>query len=381
MLLNDDSGPKTTFQEDLSALGIAHLFEDDASGAPPTQTVPPKPAEKNGDDEDADKSDDEGEKKPMPKAPPAPAPAPAAESEDSEDDSDDEDEDDGEDMDEETAFDALCNEDARLDAAIDVLDAFYNQLAESEGDDFEREHLVGVIEAFEALTEATGLLDEARIRKGRRAAASKRMMSKRAGRKAHRGGAEMKRERSLRKAGTSGKIAVRGGERIRGREARNLKAISQAQNMFKGHSLKLPGGKNATAMKPIKSSVEEQGSSLTELVDNLTALKESVVSQVDYRRQAEELRDGFNAIGETAASWMTAIAEEVKKSVAEDKDFNADADPRVQIGRHLESIASDAAQVIAMLESGDADLSKVEQDLQSLSDDLHDVAEVMKSVE
>ena len=143
----------------------------------------------------------------------------------------------------------------------------------------------------------------------------------------------------------------------------------------KAHAAKF--GKKGRALA---SDEEQVGSPITELVDNLSALREAVQSGVQYRDQADELKEGFNSIGETASTWMQDIATEVKKSIAENKEFDAENDPRVQMGRHLNGIAESAALIIAKLDEGEANMEDAAADLQSLSADLNDAAEAMKEI-
>lgn len=387
-----DNGPVSSFEEDVKALGIGHLFENGtkaqkAEAAPMTEQdeqdekkenpfakYNAEKADKKDDSEDEDEDEEKDEE-------------PKAKSEAEDDEDEDEDEETEEEQDD-SLFGAMCDEDEKLDAAVDVLDAFYSTIAESEdGAEFDHDSLVGVIEAYEYMAEATGLLDEAKLRKGRRATSQKRREARLAGHRAHKGGAEKRRKASEHAAGKSGKVVVRRDEKgkmhkIRGREAMGLKAMSQAQRRYKGYSVKLSGGGTARpAMKKVHSDVEQDGSPITELVGNLAALKEAVKSNVDYRQQAEELKEGFNAIGETASTWMESIATEVKKSVAETENYDADNDPRVHMGRHLDGIAESAALIIAKLDEGEANLEDAASDLQNLSADLNDAAEAMKGIE
>jgi hypothetical protein len=228
------------------------------------------------------------------------------------------------------------------------------------------------------MAEVTGLLDEAKrykIRGGKRRRVTK---GDRAKQRLQQQGRELP---FGRKMGASGRP-----ERMTAAEKKHARQMGRSGVM--GRITKKHGG----AMHAVKfgkkgrklaglEGVEQDGTSITELVDNLSALKEAVQTNVDYRARAEELKDGFNSIGETASTWMGAIAEEVKSSVAEDEEFDADSDPRVQMGRYLESIAESASLIIAKLDEGSADVEDAAADLQSLSADLNDAAEAMKEIE
>ena len=407
-----DEGPVSSFEEDLKALGIGHLFEDAAKApakAPTSKVVTESDdsdedsaeegenpfakynaeKKKNGDDKGEKKDDsdadekgdheepdgDEDEKGDEPKA--------KSEAEDDEDEDEDEDEDDADEQDEDeefSALDDLCDEDEKLDAAIDVIGAFYSTLSEGEGETVDRDALVGVVEAYEYIAETTGLLDEAakrfHIKAGKKVHVTKGMKKVRRMEKSAAGHSSTAMKRF--KITASGKrVAKTGAERKAERKAaRALSAGKAHRGAGKAHA-----AKSARKAARLQHNDEEMvGSPITELVDNLNALKEAVQSNGGYRAQADELKEGFNSIGETASTWMESIAEEVKKTVAEGEEFDPDSDPRVQMGRHLDGIAESAAAIINKIDEGEANMEDAAADLQSLSADLNDAAEAMKEI-
>jgi len=372
--MNHDIGPVTTFEEDVKLLGIEHLFEDATTApAPANGTAQRQPEEAEEveetvedeideqDDEEAnDESDDE------------------ADEDDDEEDDEDEDEDEAEeDVEVDPDFAAMVESDEKLGAAIDVLGQFYEQLAEDEGAEVGHDEMVGVIEAYEYIAQQTGLLDE--MRRFRFKGGKKRRLTRGAVKK-------MKKERQQgRKGGINRMKYTASGQRVR-KTADEIRAEKKAKRFLAAGKASKGGGamrrmRSLKKSKRLASDVEQDGNPLSELVANLGALKEAVRGDVDFRRKAEELKEGFTSIGETAHTWMEAIAAEVKQAVEEDEGFDAEQDPRVQVGRHLEQIAGHAAQIIEALDSGKVNLEHVESDLESLAADLHDAAEVMKQVD
>jgi hypothetical protein len=290
------------------------------------------------------------------------------------DDKDDDEEDDDDD-DKKPAF---LKKGPKSEAAELIIRTFYEQLDNVSEDDDSRpdyDELVGVIEAYEYVTEQTGLLQE--IRFGKKASAAGRG-KKRAMKK----GKWKRMKRFVAKAHKMGKHFVGGVKMTTGALRRHLmKAKKGAHGRFK-RSLqqKLMGLKNSTVgRRPKHAGVEPQGQPISELEQNIEDLKQTVAEgAVDEAIEiaSAELIEGLKAVYDASSEWFTKIAEEVK----EDKDLSED-DARVAMGRHLEQIAEDAARIAQLIDEGEADIEDAADDLASLGADLDDALEAMKGID
>lgn len=389
-MFDQDLGPRTTFEEDVKLLGIANLFEDGSAvaaaavkpgtnqpgvSAPAAQTQAQKPAKpaakpakaQEAEDEDEDEivgEEDEGEEDEGEED---------ADSDEDEGEEDEDEEDDSAEEDVDPDFEATVNEDEKLVAAIDVLGAFYDKLDEDEGESFDSDTLAAVIEAYEYVADSFGLLDEMRrfrIKGGKKTRITRGARKK--AMKGHKGGVERM------KYTASGKKVRKSSDEIRAQK-RAARKLAMGAASRKGGAMHR--ARSMRKSKRLASDETHEGTPLSELVQNLGALKEAVQGKVDYRKSAEELKEGFNSIGETASTWMESIATEVKQAKTEEQDFDPENDPRVQMGRHLDGIAESAALIIQALDAGEADLQEAATDLESLAADLNDAAEVMKTIE
>jgi hypothetical protein len=281
-------------------------------------------------------------------------------------------EDDEEDEEDEEEPEEEEEQDSKMESVIDVLRSFYEHidaLAEGTEEKPSYDDLVGVIEAFEYINE--DLIAEARFGKK--------------GGKAYRGAKRQK------KTGFGKKMKKIEG-RMHGKHKYTREGLTKAQLKTKLateiRAAKSPRYKKALKVrqKELRHSVvadtEPKGEALHELVSNLKSLGEAVSKNKETHDFASELREGYESVMNTAGTWMTRIAEEVRETLAEDAD--PDKDPRVHIGRHLDSIGRDAAKLIAKIDEGAVTEETVEQfssDLATLAEDLKDAAEAMKQVE
>lgn len=259
---------------------------------------------------------------------------------------------------------------ARYNGARDVITIFYEQInALQEGDEKPSyDELVGVIEAYEALAEETGMLTE-RFRGAMKA------KLKRGKKRAMRGAAGKKRMRLLGRAKKRGKFVVGGQMMTKGQKRKHLMT-----------QLKGAKGKYAKSIRDkIKSMrgskrggpMEDTGSSTEELVKNLRDLRTAVEESGQHASAANELIEGFTNLEAVAREYYERIAAEV----SEDKDI-AEDDSRVTMGRHLERIANDAGKRAAALGEGEDrwGLDQFAEDLQAIASDLEDAMEAMKSI-
>jgi len=413
-----DHGPQTTIEEDLQALGMGHLLaEADAC-----------PSSKGGDDEDEDEDEGQEEQtegREYDDETPRTEVDVRAEDEDEEIEIDedeffeavgefmetleldedqvdealesdefvdvfiealessvDEEEDEDEDEDEEEKDEDEEIDDPKMEAAAEVLGFFYDGLqAMTEDDDAPSyDDLVGVIEAYECITD--GVLDEASKRAGALRALRKARRKK--GRLLKRG----KMKKSTFKAAKRGRMMIGGHEFKAGAQARaefRKKMRSASPRMRKALKKRLKAQQGVTAMdvkarikgKKMAADVETQGNPISELVQNLNDLREAVQSDDSA---AEELIDGLRSIYETSTTFYERIAEEVNEDETLDEEDKED-DPRVAMGRHLESIAEDSAAVAQRIAEGEADINDAADDLRALAADLDDAMEAMKGIE
>ena len=418
MLIGNDTGPQTTAEEDLAYLGLGSLMEDRAA--------PQRPSRYLSEDDDLDEAkkkhaghkmaghmghddeegmDDSGRTNVAVRK--------EDDDEDDHDDDDDEmdedvdlggldaddfalaeallnlDESDLEDLDEdemdallavfdtdliEQATAALAEDDdlARYNGALSVLDVFYEQVNNlQEGDEQPSyDELVGVIEAYEALAEETGLLTE----KFRGAMKAK---LKRGRKRAMRGAKGKKRARLLGRAHKRGKFVV-GGQVMT--KSQKLKSLRKAIKGAKGKYAKSLRDKLKSARGSGKRSGPMAGysESTEELVQNLRDLRNAVEESGEHASAANELIEGFGSLEAVAKEYYERIAAEV----SEDEDV-AEDDSRVTMGRHLERIAQDAGKRAAAIAEGDDrwSLDQFAEDLQAIAADLDDAMEAMKSID
>lgn len=432
MLIGEDVGPTTTAEEDLEYLGLSTLTESRRSApasASGMLTEGKKKGGYNGDgngngNDDEDEDDDENGDDEDPHAAAlarkegaeARSDVPVRSEDESEDDIGDLavegldaedfalveylvdlDENDLEDIDEETlaelhavletdlldrAHAAFAEDDelSRYNAALNVVDSFYEEIDQlKEGDEQPTyDDLVGVIEAYEALAEETGLLTE-RFRGAMKA------KLKRGKRKMMRTGRGKRLKRALGRARKRGKFVVGGQmmtraqkmkelrKQLKGAKGRYAKSIRQKIKATRG------GGKrNGGNYAGPRAESSEQDNSLGELVKNLSDLKSTVESSADQASAAEELIEGFSSISSVAKQYYERIADEV----SEDKDVGED-DPRVAMGRYLESICNDATERASALADGEDrwSIDQFAEDLQALAADLDDAMEAMKEID
>jgi len=387
--------PAGSMEEDLKALNLGHLFEssgskraaavDDEAATPRTEvpvrqegageqdygatkaTEPPADADKGGEEKPA--GDDESGEKPAPPAPPA---APKGDGEDKGDDDEMKEsidavlnmtEQDVDGLDEDELEGALHvvhalediaeNPSPKLEAAFAVVDSFYSQLAEGETNTIDRDTLVGVVEAMEHILADFGVLGEMHGFSGA-------VMRHAARAKAH---GKMGATASMTKQHKVKEMKVKLGKKH---------AFKKGLESFKPPAMHHGKGHGAK---------HEDENSLSAVVGNLTALRDSLKENAQAAESTGELAEGLKAVGETATAWYEAIAKEIKSGLSEGKQVEEN-DPRVLIGRHLEGIASDAAENLSTIESGaKINMEAAESNLRNLAADLNDIAEVMKSVE
>jgi len=272
-------------------------------------------------------------------------------------------------------------DDPRMEAAADLLGLFYEHLQTMTEDDDRPNYddLVGVIEAFEYLTD--GILDETKRTMGLRALRKARRMKSRL---AKRG----KMKRSTFKAAKRGRMMIGGHEFKAGAASRAqfrklMRSASPRRRKALKKRLKAQMGvtskdvKARITGKKMAADVEPQGSPISELVQHLNDLREAVQSDDSA---AEELVDGLRSVFETATTFYERIAEEVSSDESIEEEDKED-DPRVAMGRHLESIAEDSAAVAQRIVEGEADINDAADDLRALAADLDDAMEAMKGIE
>ncbi len=273
-------------------------------------------------------------------------------------------------------------------AAFQVIDAFYDRIGSlREGDDQPSyDDLVAVIEAVEHVAEdmaGVAGLEES----------SKRMMGLRALRKARKKAKRLAKRGKVKKATL--KLAKRGKRMIAGKEVKVGRQEVQALRGMLGHSSarmrknirkriksaklhKAVDWKARAKGKVMAADVENNGSPLSELVQNLADLRNAVEESQEFETAAEELAEGFGSVSTVATRYYERIAKEIQESkdVAEDDD-------RVAMGRYLESIAQDAAKRATAIAEGDNrwSLDQYAQDLEALAHDLDDAMEAMKGIE
>ena len=245
------------------------------------------------------------------------------------------------------------DESPKFEAALTVLDAFYGQLQEDEGQSLDREALVGVVEAMEHILEDLGILNDTPTHLGKRIVQYESR---------HKAKGLAIPTGALQKAGKVHEIKAR---------------LENAAHFQKG--LANCGAPTAQVGRAHPNGAYEQDNSTSTLVQNLAALRDAVTEGSEIQAAAEEMAEGFQSISATATAWYESIAAEVKTGLSE--GTVAEDDARIAIGRHLEGIAYDAEAHLAALSEDACDLNNVAANLESIAADLNDVAEVMKSVE
>ncbi len=397
-----DHGPQSTITEDLTALGMEHLLEghggkkkkkggygkdkmsDDDEPASPRQPIPVRQEDDDEDDDEIDEDEfeidedndeidlDEDEVEALRDALIEYAQEQDYDQEQYEemlenesfisefatvffeDEDEDEDEDDGED-------------DPKQEAAWGVVESFQQKLISvQEGNEDARpgyDDLVGVIEAYEYITE---------VRFGKR------------GGKQAKG---MKRARKRGKAKRMGKkramAAKQGKHFIKGQKQTTTQVKKALRQSIKGSTgrFKKSQREKLKHIGDIQAGDEEAGGTpISELVDNLNALREAVRAPTEENEDSsgETLVEGLKAIHDTAVMFYERIASELREDEDEEVD---ESDGRVAVGRHLEKIAEDANDVACGIVEGTSDLDDAAGDLQNLAADLNDVMEAMKAIE
>ena len=277
--------------------------------------------------------------------------------------------------------------DPKMEAAVTVIamfEAAVSMLDEDDEDDAPTyDDLIGVIEAHSYMTDA--LLDEgmrSRAKKALRFARRKLKRMKRMGKglkstvKAARKG--------LVKVG--GKFVKAGARAAQGFRKMMGKAGTAIMKRMYRKRMKAAKGRSAQDVKAkakgmkMGADVEFDGNyAIAELDDHLHDIRETL-SEAEVVELVEsassELLDGLKAIHDASTGYYEAIAEEISEDDEADED-----DGRIAMGRHLESIASDAYRVAEMVSEGDAQLEDAADDLQALASDLDDALEAMKGIE
>jgi hypothetical protein len=359
-----DSGPTSSLEEDLNALGLGNFFEQAKPAAKPDEEEEQRVEVPVRQEACGDKMDDEEEEEEEEEV--------EVDVEEDEDIDEDEDED----------------GDPKMEAAFEVLDAFYAQLSEGETDDIDHDALVGVIEAYEYITEMPELILEKRRRKKIRGKKAVGVSAVDVFKQRHKG-MKMAKGKMLKQDPKTGKVKkVDKPKGWRQREKKTARVTHKAGAMKKRAKSVQKGRRMG-----LYNDYGSDNTPIEELVADLNALREAVTEPRTVETETEtydldELREGFESIGTTAWTWMERIAEEVRETLSEDED--PDEDERVQMGRHLEGLSRDAAKYIEMIEDGtiagmidegETDIEVVEDDLRNLAADLEDAANAMKQID
>lgn len=278
--------------------------------------------------------------------------------------------------DEETDFEEADIE--KFEAALDVVEAFEQQLqVVAEGDEDAKpsyDDLVGVVESYEYITEILARIKGGKIIRGLKARAAGAMQKARA-------------------AFGKGKHLVKVGRRYVARGAASAKkrilgkrAGRKAQRgAGKAHKKKAERRSQAAKAKHSDVDQTQHGSPISELVQNLNALQEAVAEGEQAETAHDELMSGLQSIHETSTAFFERIAAEL----AEDENVDPDLDKRVAMGRHLEAIAKDSVSVAESLNDPEATdengneftLEDYADDLATLANDLDKAMEAMKAIE
>jgi len=406
-LLFDNDTPIGTMDEDLDALGLRPLTE----GKMPPQFA--KNAGKKSDDSDDDSDEDDDYKSKGDGG----YKAKAESDDDDEDDDEDEDEDDDDEskdedyvvdldaldaddaaalgealhayaleqgLDEDT-YNAMCEDtafvegfatglfedediDEKFEAALAVIESFEGQLAVvAEGDEDAApsyDDLVGVIEAYEYITEMRFGKKGSKAQKGKKRAL-KRGKAKQRGKmkaRAHKAGKHFVQGKKM----TTSQLKTDLRKQVKGAHGRYRKSLKS----------KIKGLAHSTLDQDEQPM--EGTSPISELVQNLNALSEAVAEGDQAETAHDELMEGLKAIHDTSTAFYTRIAEEL----AEDEDMDPDCDERIDMGRYLEGIAHDAVAVAEGMESGEGEftLEDYADDLATLAGDLDKAMEAMKEI-
>jgi len=420
-----DHGPTTEMNEDLKALGMEHLLEAAGTGkakkagtenqAAPRQEVPVRGEDEEseaedevveddeieiedeveegevppqfkkgykkgdkgkgkGDDDDADgdsDDDDDADDDDSGKG----GKSGCAEDEDEDIDEDDEDEIEvDEDLDIDEDEDEDEDEDPKVEAAWAVVEAFEERLrAVQEGDDDARpeyDDLVGVIEAYEYITEAKKEKRKNYVRTATGQRKTKTSAQRQAGRRA---GKFLSKGKALRGVG---KLHLKKSKKLAARTGRT-------KHVKAGKKVAVTKGMKMT--RRLGADEEPEGTPISELVQHLADLREAVTATAPEIEEIEEetghdsneLIEGLKAIHDTAVTFYERIASELQEAEEIEED-----DARVTMGRFLESIADDAHGVATNIaEDEEIDLEDAAGDLENLAADLNDAIEAMKEIE
>jgi hypothetical protein len=361
--------PETTLEEDVTALGLEEYFglteakktAGDKSGAKEGEkefvgrtNVPVRTEDGDDDDDDADIEEDEDA--------------------DDVDIEEDEDSDDDEGVSEDETVDEDENsDDPKLESAFEVVNSFRAQMSELDEDDsefegFEEDEIMGVLQAYDYIVEA--LLGEARAKRGKKRTREQRIAGRKRGKKLKKFKKKAQRERKKGKK-KRGKIKV-GGKWIKKTSKKGKRETAKRQ---KRAELAAKGQAGRFGIE--FSDVKTDGSAISELVSDLADLRSALVESTQPETTFEELLEGFTSVHDTA----TAIYEKIAAEVTEAEDVDPDEDERVQIGRHFEGIANDAAAIIEAIKNEEADIAEASEDLAKIAADLHEAMEAMKEID